>query len=156
MPYFARQETAKPQADEHEKDDFQDKRHGRSSTLASGSRKLVVNRANYASSKLGKFAWAYSQGTGAWQVYIQWPSWLSESIYEIESNPTFGGWMYNFRTYNVVPDNSEIISRVHKGDRDGVLELFRTRKASPFDRDKDGASLLIVSPNSPFIAERGR
>ncbi|KAH7155373.1 hypothetical protein B0J13DRAFT_224133 [Dactylonectria estremocensis] len=145
MPYLARQNTAKLLADECEEAEFRDKKHGRNSNLISGSRKLVVNRAEYASSKLGKFAWAYTQQTGAWQVYIQWPSWLSESIYEIESNPTFGGWMYNFRTYNVVPDNSEIITRVHKGDRDGVLELFRTRKASPFDRDKDGASLLIYA-----------
>jgi hypothetical protein len=46
--------------------------------------------------------------------------------------------------YNVVSYESDIIQRIQKGDRAGVLELFGNRKASPFDKDEYGHSLLYV------------
>ncbi|KAH6990686.1 hypothetical protein BKA56DRAFT_214028 [Ilyonectria sp. MPI-CAGE-AT-0026] len=110
--------------------------------------KPVAKRGDYNPSKTGKIALAYAKGTGAWQAYIQWPNWLSKSIYEVESNPTLGGWMYNYRIYNIVPSNSEIITKVKNGDTDGVLKLFQARKASPFDREADGTSLLSYAAKS--------
>ncbi|KAH6900046.1 hypothetical protein B0T10DRAFT_570456 [Thelonectria olida] len=50
--------------------------------------------------------------------------------------------------YNIVPWESEILQKVQDGDSKGVLELFRTRKASPFDRDDTGSSLLHYAARS--------
>lgn len=153
MTYFDSRETTKAPAHTHQEDEIQDKSRIRNDVTFPRSRMLVTTKREYTHPKLGKLALAYTKGTGAWQAYIQWPNWLSHSVCEVGSNPTFGGWTYNFRAYNIVPSNSEIITRVENGDTDGVLELFRTGKASPFDRSERGSSLLIVSP-SPFSSRR--
>ncbi|KAF5576114.1 hypothetical protein FPANT_11069 [Fusarium pseudoanthophilum] len=43
---------------------------------------------------------AYATTTGACQAYLQLPSWLSSSVYELQSTPTGYGWTYNYRVYN--------------------------------------------------------
>ncbi|KAF4959718.1 hypothetical protein FGADI_1492 [Fusarium gaditjirri] len=102
----------------------------------------------YTPSKCGRFAMAYAATTGAWQAYLQFPSWLSSSVHELQSTPTGCGWTYNYRVYNIVSYESDIIQRILEGDRAGVLELFGTRKASPFDKDEHGHSLLYHAANS--------
>ncbi|KAF9770542.1 hypothetical protein IL306_011893 [Fusarium sp. DS 682] len=102
----------------------------------------------YTPSKLGRFAMAYATSTGAWQAYIQWPSWLSSSVYELQSTPTGCGWTYNYRVYNIVSRKSDIIKKITNGDKAGVLELFGTRQASPFDKDENGRSLLYHAAHS--------
>ncbi|WAO84119.1 Hypothetical protein NCS54_00132500 [Fusarium falciforme] len=82
------------------------------------------------------------------EAYIQWPSWLSQSVCEIQSSPTLGGWTYNYRMYNIISSKSEIIKRIKVGDKDGVLELFNSRKASPFDKDDEGNSLLYYAADN--------
>lgn len=49
------------------------------------------------------------------------------------------------RTFNVVPDDSEIINCVKRNDLDGLQTLFDKREASPRDVDSGGFSLLSVS-----------
>ncbi|KAI1031377.1 hypothetical protein LB504_000519 [Fusarium proliferatum] len=102
----------------------------------------------YTPSKFGRLAMAYATTTGAWQAYLQLPSWLSSSVHELQSTPTGCGWTYNYRVYNVVSSKSEVIQRIEEGDRAGVLELFRNRKASPFDKDEMGQSLLYYAAES--------
>lgn len=109
--------------------------------LAPNESKLVRT---YSPSKLGRFALAYTTATGAWQAYIQWPSWLSQSVCEIQSSPTLCGWTYNYRMYNIISSTSDIIKKIRVGDKAGVLELFNSRQASPFDKDQNGQSLLFV------------
>lgn len=92
----------------------------------------------------GRFGLKYTKATGAWQAQIQLPSWWSQSIYEVVSAPAMSGWNYSYRVYNTIPRDSEIITRVQNGDMPGVIELFRARKASPFDKDDRGHSLLYV------------
>lgn len=98
----------------------------------------------YTASRFGRFVVAYATTTGAWQAYLQLPSWLSSSVYELQSTPTGCGWTYNYRVYNVIPSNSKIIQKITEGDKDGILELFKAREASPFDKDERGQSLLYV------------
>ncbi|KAJ4004321.1 hypothetical protein NW766_011625 [Fusarium irregulare] len=105
----------------------------------------------YTPSKLGRFAMAYTTASGAWQAYVQWPSWLSSSVYEVQSSPTGCGWMYSYRVYNIVSSDSDIIKRIEKGDKAGVLDLFNKRQASPFDKDENGHSLLYKSINANSI-----
>lgn len=102
----------------------------------------------YAPSKFGRFAWAQEKDNGAWQAYLQFPSWLSQSVFELTSMPTIAGRNFSYRVYNIVPWESEILQKVQDGDSKGVLELFRTRKASPFDRDDTGSSLLHYAARS--------
>ena len=49
------------------------------------------------------------------------------------------------RTFNVVPDDSKIISCVKHNDLDGLQTLFDKREAAPTDVDSGGFSLLSVS-----------
>ncbi|KAF4493213.1 hypothetical protein FAGAP_10663 [Fusarium agapanthi] len=107
-----------------------------------------LNKKKYTASRFGRFIMAYATTTGAWQAYLQLPSWLSSSVYELQSTPTGYGWTYNYRVYNVVSSESDIIQRIEEGDRAGVLELFGARKASPFDKDESGHSLLYHAANS--------
>ncbi|EGU79588.1 hypothetical protein FOXB_09871 [Fusarium oxysporum f. sp. conglutinans Fo5176] len=102
----------------------------------------------YTASRFGRFVMAYATTTGAWQAYLQLPSWLSSSVYELQSTPTGYGWTYNYRVYNLVSSKSDIIQKIKQGDRDGTLELFGTRKASPFDKDEYGQSLLYHAAKS--------
>lgn len=56
------------------------------------------------------------------------------------------------RTFNVVPDDSKIISCIKRNDLNGLQTLFDKREASPTDVDSRGFSLLSVSVHS----ENGR
>ncbi|KAI9171815.1 hypothetical protein HJFPF1_01306 [Paramyrothecium foliicola] len=101
-------------------------------------------------SKFGRYAASYAWNTGAWEAYIQFPHWISETIYELNYAPSLSGWMFNARIYNVIPDDSEIIKRVKMGDGEGVMELFQARKASPFDKDRRGQSLLYHATSAQW------
>ncbi|EMT61481.1 hypothetical protein FOC4_g10014542 [Fusarium odoratissimum] len=105
----------------------------------------------YTASRFGRFVMAYATTTGAWQAYLQLPSWLSSSVYELQSTPTGYGWTYNYRVYNLVSSKSDIIRKIKQGDRDGILELFGARKASPFDKDEYGQSLLYHAAKSKSL-----
>lgn len=109
------------------------------------SKTASVSTKAHAPSRWGRFAMAYANDTGAWQACVQWPSWVSRSVYELHSARTFSGWTYNYRVYNVVSYESEVMVKVRNGDKQGVLDLFSARKASPLDRDDEGRSLLYVS-----------
>ncbi|KAJ3522352.1 hypothetical protein NM208_g12897 [Fusarium decemcellulare] len=119
--------------------------HNQSTLVPRRAQKLVKT---YYPSKLGRFALAYTTGTGAWQAYVQWPSWLSSSVCEVQSSPAVCGWTYSYRVYNIISPKSEIITKITTGDKAGVLELFNSRKASPFDKDPQGCSLLWYATTS--------
>ncbi|POR32257.1 Uncharacterized protein TPAR_07535 [Tolypocladium paradoxum] len=131
-------EPSKRQADETQKE----KDHNDTMRQTSVVPRPKEYSAAYSSSKIGPFAIKYAKVPGSWHAHIQLPRWLSESVYELRSITGVGGWTYTYRTYNIIPDNSEIFQRIRRGDKEGVLELFRTGKASPFDRDANGFSLL--------------
>ena len=77
---------------------------------------------------------------------FQTPKWLfgvSRAI-EIYECRLHAGWNFNIRVYNVVPEYSPIFGIARSGDVIGIQELFRTGKASPFDRNPAGATVLDV------------
>lgn len=129
--------------DESEKPDDSGTTKGAQLMLPTTSQ-LPARTRTFSPSKTGRFSISYVTNTGAWQACVQWPSWLSQSVVEIQSNPTLWSSTYSFRTYNIVSFDSDIVQMVRDGDKNGVLELFRSRQASPFDKDEYGSSLLFV------------
>ena len=51
----------------------------------------------------------------------------------------------HLRTFNVIPDDSEVIRCIEENDLDGLQTLFDKREASPTDVTSEGSSLLSVS-----------
>ncbi|ENH61410.1 hypothetical protein FOC1_g10016225 [Fusarium oxysporum f. sp. cubense race 1] len=80
----------------------------------------------------------------AWNIH-------DAKLNKIYTPSKFGRFAMAYATttvYNVVSSESDIIQRIREGDRAGVRELFGTRKASPFDKDEFGHSLLYHAANS--------
>ncbi|PNP83251.1 hypothetical protein FNYG_03573 [Fusarium nygamai] len=144
-PKFEKQPQIKAQKQDESRCDVIEIDESQLSRIPKDNAKL---NKKYTASRFGRFTMAYATTTDAWQAYLQLPSWLSSSVYELQSTPTGYGWTYNYRVYNVVSYESDIIQRIQKGDRAGVLELFGNRKASPFDKDEYGHSLLYWAATS--------
>lgn len=111
--------------------------------LLAQTRRQPFGPQEYKPSKLGRLSLAYAEDTGAWQAYLQWPSWLSQTVYELCAAPVCG-WTCNLRSYSIFPAESEVTRIIEKGDLDSVRELFNSGKVSLFDRDSEGHSLLDV------------
>ena len=118
------------------------------STVVVHSKKALPARNIYSPSSLGRFNVVSAKDTGAWQACIELPSWLSKSVFEFTSRPRLSGWSWSYRVYNVVPRNSEIITKVEQGALKGILELVSTGKASYLDKDEMGNSLQYVRPSN--------
>lgn len=99
----------------------------------------------YMSSRNSGLGLGYTRRSGKWQAQLRLPAWVSEKTYELYCSTALSGWTINCRVYNEVPRNSEIITKVRCGDRKGVMELFSSGQASPFDTSESGYSLLYVS-----------
>lgn len=141
-------ESEKRHADETQRE------HGQSGTTPKAMDRSVASRPKEYStacttSKFGRFMMTCNGATGAWKALIQPPRWLSESVYHIQYIPCVSGWTYVWRTYNIIPTDSDARKRIKAGDREGLLKLFSARKASPFDRTACGDSLLDVSSMTP-------
>lgn len=70
--------------------------------------------------------------------------WLSGKSFEIQVARAISGWHHHLKTYNIVPESTEIIQYTLQGDLDKVKSLFNTKMASVYDRDIYGRSLLWV------------
>lgn len=136
--------------DERKYDRTSHKMGGKQHKTTALQRRHLNSSKAYTPSWTGRFSMTCTSTKGAWQAYLQLPDWLSPSIHTFQSYPTRSGWSFNYRVYNVVAHDSEIIMRIQNGDKNGVLELFDNRQASPFDKDADGASLLYVSLRSMY------
>ncbi|RHZ62494.1 hypothetical protein CDV55_102551 [Aspergillus turcosus] len=55
------------------------------------------------------------------------------------------GWNFSIRSYNVIPDDSAIISHCEDGNIEEIQRLFDNRLASPFDCDEEGRTLLHMA-----------
>ncbi|KAH8175073.1 hypothetical protein LIA77_06492 [Sarocladium implicatum] len=82
------------------------------------------------------------------------PTWWSTTIWEVCSAP-LAGWKYGLRIYNIVPGNSKIFRSVRDGDMTTVMQLLRSKKASVYDQDEHGCTLLQVSRSLAQAANGG-
>jgi hypothetical protein len=106
-------------------------------------------RKTFSTPTFGRYSGWYASDTGAWEAHIQLPRWISGLAFSLQRSSTMAGGTFHLRMYNVVPDDSEIFRCIKLGDEAGVKELFRSKKASIFDKDDCGNSLLYVRPK-PF------
>lgn len=79
-----------------------------------------------------------------WRLSL--PPWLSTKAVEVYSERVSHGWQWVFRTYNVIPSTSKVVSLTVAGKVEDLQKLFTMKQASPFDRtDRFGYTLLHVS-----------
>lgn len=71
--------------------------------------------------------------------------WFVDSIWHLSFKSEATGWDISFQTYNVVPDDSDVIVACRNGDLGMVQRLFAEHKASPSDVTSDGRTLLEVT-----------
>jgi len=78
---------------------------------------------------------------------LRTPAWLSNSgnVWEVCCYKAKSGWMFTAQTYRVVPEDSQIMQFAIDGDVKGIQELFGKNMASPYDRVRDGQTVLDVS-----------
>ena len=78
---------------------------------------------------------------------LQTPKWLFGGIsraIELYESQAQAGWDFRIQVYNVVPSESPVFRMAGVGDVAGIRELFIAGKASPFDRDENGLTVLDV------------
>jgi hypothetical protein len=92
----------------------------------------------------GVAACNFSKSQGRKLLSWRFPLWFSTAVWELSSAPQ-PGWDYGFRVYSIVPEESAIIRSIVAQDTTAVVALFRSKEASPFDRDGENRSLLLVS-----------
>ncbi|KAJ5599334.1 hypothetical protein N7450_000401 [Penicillium hetheringtonii] len=83
-----------------------------------------------------------------WRLSL--PLWISTKALEIYSERLCHGWQWVFRTYNVIPSTSKVVSLTVAGKLEDLQNLFATKQASPFDRtDRFGYTLLHYAMLGP-------
>ena len=78
--------------------------------------------------------------------------WVWNRAYRISRVTSLGLSKTQLSTRNVVLENSPCFEMVKHGDRAGLNDLFNMRKASPYDMNSNGRSLLHVSLERLFRA----
>lgn len=94
----------------------------------------------------GSITYRSSKDGKSYRVRLQPPSWLTLSIWEFESRKAHSCWhQINMRVYTTKRADADVFRVVTYGDFDQLMEMFDKGKASPFDCDPDGGTLLHVS-----------
>jgi hypothetical protein len=84
---------------------------------------------------------------------INIPTWLVVGRqFEFSGYCATPGWNFTFRTYNLASHSAPIWQCVAHGDIIGVQTLFKEGKASPFDKNDWGCTLLEVSLPEPIFS----
>ncbi|KAK1983332.1 hypothetical protein LZ30DRAFT_7575 [Colletotrichum cereale] len=100
---------------------------------------LITWPPSFETTVLGRYSFRPSKKNNGWSASVQLP--WSQCVRELR----WTGWQYCFHTYNIRPMSSPAFKAAEKGDLAGLMRLFRTGQATPFDRNEIGRSLLYVS-----------
>ena len=93
----------------------------------------------------GRVALAFAKEEGACSLYLQMPRWWSHAVWEFASTRTSLGGSFQYRSYNVRPQDSEIFIRAALGDTRRVQQMLDNGEASCLDVVPYGNSILHVS-----------
>lgn len=72
------------------------------------------------------------------------PAWLINRAWQIQASKAMCGWNISLRTSNVIRRSSPVFDLASNGDIEGLQVLFSNGKASPFDCDETGWTILHV------------
>ncbi|KAM3077073.1 hypothetical protein ACMFMF_004989 [Clarireedia jacksonii] len=77
---------------------------------------------------------------------LQMPFWLpyANQTWDFSAYRAPAGWDFTFRQYYVIEGDSPAFKHVADGDVAALQVLFGSKKATPFDRDSNGYTLLDV------------
>ncbi|KAI3319588.1 hypothetical protein HD806DRAFT_508535 [Xylariaceae sp. AK1471] len=77
------------------------------------------------------------------QIFLlRLPHWLSRRSWELQSSKANGCWKFIFRSYWILPNNSEVHLIAEKGRPKDLQRLFDLGLASPYDSCRRGLTLL--------------
>lgn len=76
---------------------------------------------------------------------IQFPRWILSKGVQLLLSRSYGSWTMNLRVYNLVSANSEVFQAAWQRDWRYLQVLFDGGKASPFDVNEYGRSLMHVA-----------
>ncbi|KAI1441111.1 hypothetical protein F5Y02DRAFT_431412 [Annulohypoxylon stygium] len=77
-------------------------------------------------------------------VRIQLPAWLASRAWDIQVAKEISGWKVNLRAWRVAPD-SPAMQAIVQGDKQSLIDSLTTGRASIFDRNDSGSTLLHVA-----------
>ncbi len=72
------------------------------------------------------------------------PAWLINRAWQIQASKAMCGWNFSLRTSNVIRRDSPVFDIARNGDIEDLKTLFSNGKASPFDCDENGWTILHV------------
>lgn len=78
------------------------------------------------------------------------PSWLINRVWGIHAIKTLSGWSFSPRSYNIIPNNSIVFEYIEDDDTARLQNLFAEKKASPFDCNEGGGTLLHVCATTMY------
>ncbi|KAJ5604022.1 hypothetical protein N7537_006978 [Penicillium hordei] len=81
-------------------------------------------------------------GEEVYRARIQLPAWLTRYVWDICARRASNGWTYNLRHWTVRPFDADVFDAASDGDLLAMIPLFNERKASLYDRDPRGWTLL--------------
>ncbi|KAK1724507.1 uncharacterized protein BDZ83DRAFT_578573 [Colletotrichum acutatum] len=79
-----------------------------------------------------------------YRARVRPPMWMSERIWDIQTYRACAGWKFSLRTWTVRPFSAPVFGYVKSGSWSQVLQEFEGNRASVFDRDSEGWSLVHV------------
>ncbi|KAH8587979.1 hypothetical protein B0O99DRAFT_747158 [Bisporella sp. PMI_857] len=113
------------------------------------ARAKTSSSARWGFGAFGKLSWQYVQYNAefneinfSFNARLQFFLAFVQKAWDIQVSKATSGWNFNFKPYNIVPNNSLVIKYAKKGNIRGIRKLFYNKKASIYDRDTYGRSLL--------------
>ncbi|KDN63480.1 hypothetical protein CSUB01_07570 [Colletotrichum sublineola] len=100
---------------------------------------LIAWPSSFETTVFGRYSLRHSKSNKGWTASVQMP--WSQCVRELR----WTGWQYCFHTYNIRPMSSPAFKAAEKGDLTGLMKLFKTGQATPFDRNEKGRSLLYLA-----------
>ncbi|KAI2620421.1 hypothetical protein GGR54DRAFT_601038 [Hypoxylon sp. NC1633] len=76
------------------------------------------------------------------KIVFQVPKWLSRRSWELHSVKAYGAWQWYMRSYSVMPQDSRAMRIAKEGSPIEMRQLFDEGLASPYDRSRNGDTLL--------------
>ncbi|KAK1688432.1 hypothetical protein BDP55DRAFT_655910 [Colletotrichum godetiae] len=80
-----------------------------------------------------------------YQAQLQLPCWISATIWNIQVYNAYAGWKHSLRAWTVRPDDTPIFRYIKENEWENALCDIKEGRASLFDRDEDGRTLLHIA-----------